>query len=120
MIKWSLMMVLKRLSFPSYSLDYDEIFNKAFERIKNHKFAEPNVKGVRFTMFNFNWSKWSHILSIDGKTVQVRYHLKTYEVQFKIINSLSISLHLSQENAKIVNEVIEEMKQTPKFLLEKL
>jgi hypothetical protein len=71
-------------------------------------------------MFNFNWSKWSHILSIDGKTVQVRYHLKTYEVQFKIINSLSISLHLSQENAKIVNEVIEEMKQTPKFLLEKL
>jgi protein gp37 len=71
-------------------------------------------------MFNFNWSKWSQILSIDNKSVQVRYHLKTYEVQFKIINSLSNSLHLSQEDAKIVNEVIEEMKQTPKFLLEKL
>lgn len=118
-------MALKRLSshkkYPFLGIaDYDNTVQRMFDNIKEHAFVEPNVKGVGFTMFNFNWSKWSQILSIDNKSVQVRYHLKTYEVQFKIINSINNSLHLSPENAKIVNEVIEEMKQTPKFLLEKL
>lgn len=114
------MKVLKKSSYPNYRLNFDEIYNKAIERVKNHKFVEPNVKGVRFTMFSFGWSKWSQVLSIDNKSVQVRYHLRTYAVQFKINNSLNNSLYLSPDNAKLVNEVIEEMKQTPKFLLEKL